>query len=151
MLSTLAMFVTGVAVLCVGRTRPRGDDMPVDTKVLAHDMRFFALAYVIAIGAALLPLDPAWPKWVVAVVLVGIYGWYVRGHFADDPPTTREDLAPLRFNRLDPATAERRGGGAAPARGEPPGRHGARLIVVGRVLLRRTRWSTCRRRSAWTR
>jgi cation:H+ antiporter len=104
MLSTLAMFVTGVAVLWAGRTRPRGDDMPVDTKVLAHDMRFFAVAYLIAIGAALLPLDPVWPKWVVAAVLVGIYGWYVRGHFADDPSVDLEDLAPLRFNRLDPAT-----------------------------------------------
>ena len=69
MLSTLAMFVTGVAVLSSGRKRPRGDDMPVDTNVLAHDMRFFAIAYLIAIGAALLPLDPVWPKWVVAAVL----------------------------------------------------------------------------------
>jgi cation:H+ antiporter len=104
MLSTLAMFVTGVAVLWSGRKRTRGDDMPVDTKVLAHDMRFFAVAYLIAIGAALLPLDPVWPKWVVAAVLVGIYGWYVRGHFADDPSVDLEDLAPLRFNRLDPST-----------------------------------------------
>src|SRR6185369_8833639 len=31
MLSTLAMFVTGVAVLAVARRRPRGDDMPVNT------------------------------------------------------------------------------------------------------------------------
>jgi cation:H+ antiporter len=104
MLSTLAMFVTGVAVLWAGRTRAQGDDMPVDTKVLAHDMRYFAVAYLIAIGAALLPLDPVWPKWAVAAVLVGIYGWYVRGHFADDPSVDLEDLAPLRFNRLDPAT-----------------------------------------------
>ena len=89
MLSTLAMFVTGVAVLWSGRKRPRGDDMPVDTKVLAHDMRFFAIAYAIAIGAALLPLDPVWPKWVVAAVLIGIYGWYVKGHFAGRPVRRR--------------------------------------------------------------
>jgi cation:H+ antiporter len=104
MLATLAMFVTGVAVLAVARGRAEGDVMPVDTEVLAHDMRFFVIAYAIAIGAAFLPLDPAWPKWVIAVVLVGIYAWYVKGHFEDDPDVDLDDLAPLRFNRLDPTT-----------------------------------------------
>ena len=104
MLSTLAMFVTGVAVLFVGRKRPTGDAMIVDTGVLAHDMRYFAIAYAIAIGAAFLPLDPVWPKWVVAAVLIGIYGWYVKGHFEDDPDVDASDLPPLRFNRFDPAT-----------------------------------------------
>src|SRR3954449_5941177 len=104
MLATLAMFVTGVAVLAVARRRPMRDEMPVDTTVLAHDMRFFGIAYAIAIGAAFLPLEPAWPKWIVAVVLIGIYGWYVKGHFEDDPDVDASDLAPLRFNRLDPAT-----------------------------------------------
>ncbi|HUQ78166.1 MAG TPA: sodium:calcium antiporter [Patescibacteria group bacterium] len=104
MLSTLAMFVTGVAVLYVARNRSTRDDMLVDTKVLAHDMRYFFVAYAIAIGAAFLPLEPSWLKWVVAVVLIAIYGWYVKGHFEDDPDVDLEDLAPLRFNRIDPAT-----------------------------------------------
>jgi cation:H+ antiporter len=104
MLSTLAMFVTGVAVLAVARRRPRGDDMPVDTKVLAHDMRYFGIAYALAIGAAFLPLEPSWLKWVVALVLIAIYAWYVKGHFEDDPDVDLEDLAPLRFNRFDPRT-----------------------------------------------
>jgi cation:H+ antiporter len=105
MLSTLAMFVTGVAVLTVaGRRGDRGDQMPVDTGVLAHDMKYFAAAYAVAIGAAFLPLDPAWPKWVVAAALLVTYGWYVKGHFEADPSVDASDLAPLRFNRLDPAT-----------------------------------------------
>ena len=103
MLSTLAMFVTGAAVLFVGRNRPGRSEMPVDTGVLAHDMRYFAIAYGIAIAAAFLPIEPAWPKWVVALVLIAIYGWYVKGHFEDDPSVDAEDLAPLRFRRLDPA------------------------------------------------
>jgi cation:H+ antiporter len=102
MLATLAMFVTGVAVLYVARNRPTGDVMQVDTHVLAHDMRYFAVAYGLAIGAAFLPLDPVWPKWIVAVVLVGIYAWYVKAHFEADPNVDAEDLAPLRFRRLDP-------------------------------------------------
>ena len=45
MLATLAMFVTGVAVLFVRNRRTTGDTMPVDTKVLSHDMGYFAVAY----------------------------------------------------------------------------------------------------------
>ena len=103
MLATLAMFVTGVAVLVVSR-RAGGDDvMRVDTGVLAHDMRYFAIAYAIAIGAAFLPVEPVWLKWIVAVVLIGIYAWYVKVHFEADPEVDATDLAPLRFHRLDPA------------------------------------------------
>jgi cation:H+ antiporter len=103
MLATLAMFVTGVAVLWQARHRPTGDVMRVDTGVLAHDMRYFAIAYAIAIGAAFLPLEPVWLKWIVAVGLVGIYAWYVKGHFEADPDVDASDLAPLRFHRLDAA------------------------------------------------
>ncbi len=101
MLATLAMFVTGVAVLVAGRRRPTGDTMQVDTGVLAHDMRYFAIAYALAVGAAFLPLEPVWLKWIVAVVLIGIYAWYVKGHFEADPDVDAEDLAPLRFHRVD--------------------------------------------------
>jgi cation:H+ antiporter len=101
MLATLAMFVTGIAVLYVARRRSSGDDMRVDTGVLAHDMRYFAIAYALAIGAAFLPLEPVWLKWIVAVALIGIYAWYVKGHFEADPDVDAEDLAPLRFHRLD--------------------------------------------------
>jgi cation:H+ antiporter len=72
--------------------------------VLAHDMRYFGIAYAIAIGAAFLPLEPVWLKWIVAVVLLGIYAWYVKGHFEADPTVDAGDLAPLRFRRLDPAS-----------------------------------------------
>jgi cation:H+ antiporter len=101
MLSTLAMFVTGIAVVAAARRRPNRDVMTVDTHVLAHDMRYFAIAYAIAIGAAFLPLEPVWLKWIVAAVLLGIYAWYVKAHFEADPDVDAEDLAPLRFHRLD--------------------------------------------------
>ena len=106
MLSTLAMFVTGVAVIGVARHRAGGDVMPVDTGVLAHDVRYFGIAYAIAIGAAFLPIELAWMKVIVAAILIGIYAWYVKGHFEADPDVDAEDLAPLRFRRLDPAHTE---------------------------------------------
>ncbi len=101
MLATLAMFVTGVAVLMVKHRRPTDDTMLVDTRVLSHDMTYFAIAYAIAIGAAFLPLEPVWLKWIVAAILLGIYAWYVKGHFEADASVDLEDLAPLRFHRLD--------------------------------------------------
>ena len=57
--------------------------------------------YLVDSGGAFLPLDPVWPKWVVAVVLLAIYAWYVKHHFEEDPEIDLEDLAPLRFQRLD--------------------------------------------------
>lgn len=101
MLATLAMFVTGLAVLAVSRKRSGGDDMLVDTRVLAHDMRYFAVAYAIAIGAAFLPLEPVWLKWIVAAVLIGIYAWYVKAHFDEDRAEHETALAALRFHPLD--------------------------------------------------
>src|SRR5881628_4027133 len=63
MLATLAMFVTGVAVMVQARRRDDGDVMLVDTAVLGADMRTFVIAYGLAIGAAVvLPADPPWPK-----------------------------------------------------------------------------------------
>ncbi len=101
MLSTLAMFVTGVAVLAMRRRRTAGAGMLVDTGVLAHDMRYFAVAYAIAIAAAFLPPDPPWTRWVVAIVLLAIYGLYVREHFQAEAGGGDPDLAPLRMHRLD--------------------------------------------------
>jgi cation:H+ antiporter len=101
MLSTLAMFVTGIAVLGVARGRPKGDEMLVDTRVLIHDVRTFVLAYALAIGAAFLPAELVWPRWVVAAVLIGIYVWYVREHLQGETTPGNDDLAPLRLHRLD--------------------------------------------------
>jgi cation:H+ antiporter len=101
MLSTLAMFVTGIGVLAFRGRRATAEDMRIDTPTLLHDVRYFAISYAIAVGAAFLPLEPVWLKWIVAVGLVAIYAWYVRGHFAADAEVDPEDLAPLRFHRLD--------------------------------------------------
>ena len=64
-------------------------------------MRYFVIAYAIAIGAAFLPLEPVWLKWIVAVGLLAIYAWYVKGHFAAEAGDDAGELAPLRFHRLD--------------------------------------------------
>jgi len=101
MLSTLAMFVTGVAVLAVSRRRPAGDVMPIDPVVLAKDVRTFAVAYAIALAAAFLPAELGFVKPVVGLGLLLIYALYVKGHFDADPTGDEDELAPLRLRRLD--------------------------------------------------
>jgi cation:H+ antiporter len=122
MLATLAMFVTGVAVLAVAHGRPAGEAMPVNTRVIAHDMRYFVVAYSLAILAAFLPADLAWPRWGLAIGLLVFYGFYVREHFVAEASTGDPDLAPLRLHRLD--------------RGAPPELVHPRLRIVSfQVLL----------------
>jgi cation:H+ antiporter len=121
MLSTLAMFVTGAAVLLMRKRRANREDLVIDPVVLGHDMAYFAVAYAIAVGVALLPPDLILPRQLTAIVLIGIYAWYVIGHLRAEAAQEAE-LAPLRFHRLD-----RR----APAHPAPP-----RLrIVTAQVLV----------------
>src|SRR6266545_6615328 len=118
MLATLAMFVTGVAVLGARTQRISGADMRLDGDVLVHDMRFFAISYAAAIAVAFLPPDLAWPRYATAAVLLVVYGFYVRGHLtAARADVSDPNLAPLRLHRLDVA---------APSHPEPP-----RLRIVG--------------------
>jgi cation:H+ antiporter len=100
MLATLAMFVTGAAVWLMRGRRANGTTLAVDTGVLGHDMAYFAVAYAIAIAAAFLPVGLEWPRRLVAVGLLCIYGYYVIGHLRAEA-AAHEGLEPLRFHRLD--------------------------------------------------
>ncbi|HEY7599902.1 MAG TPA: hypothetical protein VH741_08245, partial [Candidatus Limnocylindrales bacterium] len=101
MLSTLAMLVTGLGVIAFARRRPSRRAMPLDTSVLAMDMRYFFIAYAIAVGAAFVPLDLAWLRYVAVGAVLLLYVNYVRRHFEADPAVDVVDLAPLRFRRVD--------------------------------------------------
>ena len=103
MLSTLAMFVTGIAVVIFARRGGRTTDMRVNTGVLGRDVGFFIVGYGIAIGTAFLPAEVAWLKWVAAVALVLLYVVYVRLHFTDTPEESEgESLARLHLTRVPP-------------------------------------------------
>ncbi|HET6744593.1 MAG TPA: sodium:calcium antiporter [Candidatus Limnocylindria bacterium] len=96
MLSTLAMFVTGVAVLIFARGGRRGSQMRINVKVLGRDVVFFLVGYSVAIGTAFLPPEVSWIRWVAAAALFVIYAVYVRLHFTD----TAEEGDPEELNRL---------------------------------------------------
>jgi len=102
MLATLAMFVTGVAVLANRDRRRTGVTMDIETVVVGKDVRYFLLTYGLAIAVAFAPLEWTWARPAAAVVLFGLYAIYVRAHFVAESATGHGgDLAPLRFHRLD--------------------------------------------------
>jgi cation:H+ antiporter len=102
MLSTLAMFVTGIAIVIYARRGRRGTGMRVNVGVLGRDVAFFIVGYAVAVGTAFLPAELGWLKWVAAAFLVILYAVYVRLHFADapEPGEAAEDLNPLHATRL---------------------------------------------------
>lgn len=98
MLSTLAFFVTGVAVFIFAAIGRRNISMAVDHRVLGRDLRYFFLVYIVAIGAAFLPGRPY--KLAVAVFLLAAYAYYVRQTFCCVTGTGHEhELGPLHFHR----------------------------------------------------
>ena len=101
MLATLAMFVTGLAIVIVARGGKRGTDLKINVTVLGRDVIFFVVAYALAIGTAFLPAGLGGVRWAVAAALVAIYAFYVRAHFTD-PPEEGEanDLNRLHLSRL---------------------------------------------------
>ncbi len=101
MLATLAMCVTGIAVLGFRNRRSQGVTVAVDRRVLLHDLRWFGLGYGLAIAAAFLPAGMELGKAGVAIILLVLYGWYVRAHLAGVAGDQEEELAPLRLRRLD--------------------------------------------------
>ena len=89
MLATLAMFVTGAGVWLMRGRRATGKTLALDLGVVSHDMAYFAVAYTVAIGAAFLPVEFEWPRRLVAVVLIGLYGRHVWGTCRPRRPSTR--------------------------------------------------------------
>ena len=103
MLATLAMFVTGLAVLDRVRRRTGEERMSIDPAIVGRDVRTFGVTYAGAIAVAFLPADLAAPRWLAAAALIGAYGWYVRGHLTATAAETSADPRPLRLARVDRA------------------------------------------------
>jgi cation:H+ antiporter len=101
MLATLAMGVTGLVVYLNRRRRETGDRLDIDRSVVLADLRSFVPAYGLAIAVAFLPLEPTWPKLIAAVVLLVMYGRYVKHHFDAEAGIEADSLNPLRMHPLD--------------------------------------------------
>jgi cation:H+ antiporter len=109
MLSTLAMFVTGTAIVIYTRRGRRTTNLlRVNTGVLGRDVTFFVVGYTVAIGTAFLPQEVSWLKWVAAAALFVLYSVYVRLHFTDTAEESNgEELSPLHITRVPPLRGRR--------------------------------------------
>jgi cation:H+ antiporter len=97
MLGTLALFITGLAVLICRRRRATGSRMEVDFTVITRDLKFFLLVYTLAIGVSFIPLAF---RHFVALFLVLAYVVYVYQTIKKEKPgDTDESIAPLYFAR----------------------------------------------------
>ena len=98
MLSTAAMFVTGVAVLAFARGGRRKPYLSIDQRIVGRDLRFFLGMYIVAIGLGLPFFEmPFWLRVVAGVV-------------------ARRRLRPLRLaDRQDPRRARGPRGAETPA------------------------------------
>jgi cation:H+ antiporter len=101
MLATVAMLVTGTAVFFFTVRGRRTVVLRVNSRVLSRDIRFFLLAFAIAVSMSFVPSEIA--RILVALGLVAYYFFYVYKHATDKSgQTTEEDveeLSPLHFSR----------------------------------------------------
>ncbi len=75
LLSTLAMFVTGVAVIIFRAMKKREEKMNANYTVMFRDLKFFFFSYTIAIGAGFITIPAL--KYLCAAGLIVYYGVYV--------------------------------------------------------------------------
>jgi cation:H+ antiporter len=100
-LATLAMFITGLAVIWYRRRgRRRTTTMKVDVDVMTQDVWYFIVAYVVAVGAAFVPESLRWLDFGIVLFLTVIYVFYVRAHFRQKAPEEKAELARLHATRM---------------------------------------------------
>lgn len=101
MLATVAMCVTGIAIFIFSARGRRTPVLKVSSKILSRDIRFFLLAFSVALISGFIESRPA--KIVIALCLLSLYAFYVFKHATDgDGPADHEDaeeLSPLHFSR----------------------------------------------------
>src|SRR2546430_6367693 len=82
--------------------------MNVNPRIISRDIRFFVLAFIIAITMGFIPFQPA--RIAIAICLLMYYGFYVYKHATDTGHASEgdaEDISPLHFRRksADPPLA----------------------------------------------
>jgi cation:H+ antiporter len=100
MLSTAAMFVTGVAVLAYARGGRRKQHLTINQVVVARDLTFFLGMYIAAIALGLPFFEkPFWLRLLAGIALVLAYVLYVRQTASDPRMESTEGKSPLYFQR----------------------------------------------------
>ena len=100
MLATLAMFVSGIAVLLFKNRREHGSKVWADYTIMTRDLGFFIVVYTTAVLAGLIPVQFRWVQILIAVLLVFSYCWYVYTTFSQERDVSADhDLPPCYFDK----------------------------------------------------
>ncbi|MDR1616343.1 MAG: sodium:calcium antiporter [Syntrophomonadaceae bacterium] len=108
MLSTLAMFVTGVGVLMFKRQRGSGEKVLADYHTMKKDLLFFIAVYLVAVLTGLIPQEYRLVKLGVAVLLIASYVFYVKILFSQEREHVENEQMP-RFYFAGKASEPRLG------------------------------------------
>jgi len=95
MLTTLAFLVTGLSAIIFHKAGRRGLRLQVNERIMRHDLEYFLVVYVVAIGASFIPAKLV--RDLIAAALLIAYAYYVWVHFKHECPLDEScELAPLR-------------------------------------------------------
>ena len=121
MLTTLALFVCGVAVLLF-RKRRGVNVLRVDGKLIRRDLKYFIGAYIVAVAAALLPADLHLVKIGLAFSLVALYIYYVWHTMKCGDTCADDEVEGLYSDRLSKKVCTVRHGNQIECLDDPIGR-----------------------------
>ncbi len=96
MLSTIAIFITGLAAIVFAKRR-KGVGIHADTAIMTRDMRFFVVLYTLALVAGIVADQNI--KTTIAIGLVLMYVYYVYRTVKSGGDMSDTELAPLIFAR----------------------------------------------------
>ena len=97
MLSTLAMFVTGMAVIVFRKRRKSGMNVVGDYSTMTRDLGFFIIVFGAAVLAGLLPPQLRTYQLVIAMMLVLAYIWYVHQMLTQERDISDEEDMPACY------------------------------------------------------
>lgn len=100
MLATLAMFISGLAVILFKNLRAHGIKVRADYSTMSRDLGFFIIVYAAAVLAGMIPVQFRWGQILIAALLVLSYCWYVYITFSAERDVSADhDLPPCYFDR----------------------------------------------------
>jgi cation:H+ antiporter len=98
MLSTLAMFVTGVAILLFRKRREQGTALILRRSAMRRDLSFFLVVFVMAIALTLVPNSSV--RSAVAPLFIVVYVVYLVIVIRFEEPYREADIEPLKLSTL---------------------------------------------------
>ncbi len=100
MLATLAMFVSGFAVILFKNRRNHGTKVMADYSTMSRDLSFFVVVYATAVLTGLIPSEYRWVQLLIAALMAISYFWYVFEMISEERDADADhEIPPCYFDR----------------------------------------------------